>query len=878
MTKFSVLAATALFGAAPFQPTGQAAPTPLPSTNTLLLATRTHVWTRGIETNLQVELRRKSQDPVAALVKFKEPLRPADFRAFSKADLRLEEFLSDTSYLVLIPPSFRRDNLKLPKQVFAAALYKPDDKLRIRFGDKYPEWAYDPAKDQLKLLVGFWNGIGAEVITRDLALVKLSGRRYGADNSWLVVAPPRALLALAALPSVKIVEPGPVDPVPLNDGGRRVTLTDPAQSADFTVSPPRYNQVSGDGIHIAICEDGVMEGHKDFQRVDSAGQAVQLRFYYQRTNSSEHGTQAASIAAGNGFSSAEFDRAPFLLRGHAPEALLGDYPYFHGEADLYFNAIYDDGTQVSNHSYLQSLTSYDGVARSLDAIVRGTGTNSYENVIPARPAVWGAGNNGFEAQPRGGEEEGYYSVFTSAKNTISVGSVDTRRTRHSRFSALGPTSDGRIKPDVVAPGCLNSISGEGIMAASIRDDHLYFAGAGTSYAAPVVSGIIALMMQQYKKTFLVEPLLLPATYKAMLVQSATDMVKTNFIQDAEWQNPDTLTNVFYHEGPDFATGYGLVNAEAARVLISEASRWKEGGIRDTNHIQTWCIDVPAKASELKVVIAWDDEPGCTATTQTVVKLVNDLDLALKAPDGLTHLPWTLDPPRENPDLEAPARIEPAEIRPAYRAADHRNNVEMVTVTNPMAGVWQGTVKATQLTLGNVQAYGIASSHTIGSWCLPPEPDSPRPKSVCARYPDLCRSGLHRLPNLEGKDGGIQFVPSGPVPVEEICKFMLNCPGCDGPGWSLCPGYRMNVSGLPKHAQIVVFTDQDRIFSETNAGAEVRQVNVVKLRPGERQYVLITDAHRQPLNQRLNLKFEFQDLPPSAKQTRPRPAERRGANL
>ena len=80
------------------------------------------------------------------------------------------------------------------------------------------------------------------------------------------------------------------------------------------------------------------------------------------------------------------------------------------------------------------------------------------------------------------------------------------------FSSWGPTQDGRLKPDLAAPGC--QVGGDGGTTSTLGTAS-YDARCGTSMAAPVVTGIGALAVQHYRKVFPGRPDLLPATLKAM---------------------------------------------------------------------------------------------------------------------------------------------------------------------------------------------------------------------------------------------------------------------------------------------------------------------------------------------------------------------------
>lgn len=140
--------------------------------------------------------------------------------------------------------------------------------------------------------------------------------------------------------------------------------------------------------------------------------------------------------------------------------------------------------------------------------------------------VAAAGNNGYErVQTAEGLREGYHSVSITdpgnAESVITVGATHRYKPHAygvSYFSSRGPTGDGRIKPDLVAPGeKINSPVPGGDQRA--KD--------GTSMAAPHVSGAAALLMARYN-----ELIGEPAQVKSILKSTATDLGRERYFQGA----------------------------------------------------------------------------------------------------------------------------------------------------------------------------------------------------------------------------------------------------------------------------------------------------------------------------------------------------------
>jgi subtilisin family serine protease len=813
------------------------------------------------EPQARIELRRRVLEPelgtervqeflettpearVHSVLQFDGPLAEEEIDRLEGADVRLLGYLGDGAYSVSLPS--RTSLAAAPfRGLQAAFTLDADDKLSEALAEgRYPEWARK-ASGPVKVLVEFHPDVSDAQARKALVAAGVEGRPYGV-RTWAAQAAPEKIRMLAGIDAVKQVQEGPLPFLPLNESARRVADSNEAQQADFTTMPPSY-RVGGNGVQIGICDTGIDENHDDFDSVTTTGAAGASRVYATRAGSGGHGTHVASIAGGSGLDSAANGLPAFHRRGHAPEADLGDYPSFGSNFSRYEDAILNDGTDVTNHSYVQSMTVYDAEAADLDSIVRGDATSN-DNAIPARPQVWAAGNNGTSAQY--GDEEGYYAVFTSAKNTLSVGSVDTRDGRVSDYSSLGPTFDGRIKPDVVAPGCRDSIASPsaGIQAASAGTQG-YTGKCGTSMAAPVVTGIVGQLMEAVNAAF-GSATLLPSTYKAVLVQTAEDQVKERAYASREFDNPDTTAAIVFHAGPDFATGFGLVDADRARALVSDGDRWREASIQSTGDSDVWCLQVGPGAAEVKATIAWDDLPGDTSTAETTSKLVNDLDLELIRPDGTKVQPWTLDPLplTANPGDGAQDPIQISDVKPARRGDDRRNNVEMASVPLPDTGRWRVRVSGHQLPLGGPQAYSLATSHPIESPCIRVDfcqrfPQLCPGRHICERYPWVCKVDPGRI-KIEGTRWKID--PGKPVPVDPICRYVVDCPGCAGGGRGYCPGWDIALTGLPRDVRVDVFNDRGEVVFENREKAGDRTLRIRRRRAGDQLFAIFTDAKGNP---------------------------------
>jgi subtilisin family serine protease len=120
----------------------------------------------------------------------------------------------------------------------------------------------------------------------------------------------------------------------------------------------------------------------------------------------------------------------------------------------------------------------------------------------------------------------------NAELAITVGSTH-REMPHvygvSYFSSKGPTGDGRMKPDVVAPGekILSAATGKLLTDRAEGKQCEYVEDSGTSMAAPHVSGVIAAFLS-VRREFIGEP----ERVKQIFLGAATDLKRERSFQGA----------------------------------------------------------------------------------------------------------------------------------------------------------------------------------------------------------------------------------------------------------------------------------------------------------------------------------------------------------
>lgn len=358
-------------------------------------------------------------------------------------------------------------------------------------------------------------------------------------NGLAVTATPETIRALAARPEVASVRLDAVIPVP------RVAPAQsgvPAEANIVQVQAPRLWQlgVAGQGVTVATMDSGVDLNHPDLGPRWRGGSNSWFDPSGEHPGSpvdlDGHGSAVMGVLVGGDDGGTAIGVAPgarwiavkvFNDAGLAPYSSL--HQGFGWLLDPDGNPATDDAPDVVNNSW-----GFEETPGVCDPLAREFETDVRALRAAGIAVVFAAGNTGPDANT---------SVApANYPESFAVGSVGTLQspTAISDFSACGPsTCDGTVYPEVVAPGFVVRTAG---LTAGGTLPNAYVHVAGTSYSAPHVSGVMALLL------------------------SAFPGIPVDLLETAVRQSSVDLGAA----GPDNVYGHGLVDALAAFNVLSDS--------------------------------------------------------------------------------------------------------------------------------------------------------------------------------------------------------------------------------------------------------------------------------------------------------------------
>lgn len=474
--------------------------------------------------------------------------------------------------------------------------------------------------------------------------------------------------------------------------------------------------LDGEGQIVSVADTGLDTGVNDATMHDDfEGRVVSI---HDRVGdgandvNSGHGTHVAGSVLGNGA------RSNSTVRGMAPTARLvfqaiernsnENLDGIPADYNQLFQQAYDDGARIhtnswGNHQHGQ----YTAASQDIDEFM----WNHKDAVI-----LFSASNDGIDSNSDGVIELDSLSAQASAKNCITVGATEGNRLHGSNpppgydinwatgtwaakypvapisndhvsnnpegmaaFSGRGPTDDGRVKPDVVAPGTnilsvrSSAVTGTplwGDLAATDTLHDLYCWSGGTSMSTPLTAGSVALI-RQYLQRVCLHNSPSGALLKAVLIHGAAPITGQ--------YTPSEVGAV-----PDNSQGWGRVNLRDAlfpAFPVCWRFRDNAGDAVGTGENRDYTFQVTNGTVPFRATLVWTDFPS---NPTGAIGLVNQLRLSIIAPDGTTT-----------------------------QGAPANNNVQQVVSNNPQTGNYTVRVSGinvpTLVTQGQRQDFAVVVS-------------------------------------------------------------------------------------------------------------------------------------------------------------------------
>lgn len=416
--------------------------------------------------------------------------------------------------------------------------------------------------------------------------------------------------------------------------------------------------LEGQGVEVGVWDSNAFfKNHSEFSYFDGTNSVIITSNTESQTISSSHPTSVSSVIISQGL----FHDEQYDVTGVAPKISKLFYRDWNLVESEIINLVSENPKiLVSNHSYGYPIydEDQDAFIFSNEEIGQYTDDDStldeIANNYPYHLYVTSAGNDG-DVQYPGQEHEGYDMLLTGqlGKNILTVAAVSENNfglVQPTAFSQAGPTNDGRIKPEISAPG-------SSVIVAKWDDedpnrDDAYSLASGTSFSSPAVAGGVALLQQHYHN--LNNQYMLSSTVKGLLCHSADDIPSWNSFNDVI--------------GPDPKTGFGLMNLEKAAQIISTNAIDPLSIVEfDLENGETYTLNFTSMDSDqmLEATISWND-PVSTALFREK-ELVNDIDIRINDENN-TFFPWKLD----TTDITSPA----------IKGDNLVDNIEKIEVENP----------------------------------------------------------------------------------------------------------------------------------------------------------------------------------------------------
>ena len=429
------------------------------------------------------------------------------------------------------------------------------------------------------------------------------------------------------------------------------------------------SDLDGSNQTVAVADSGLDDDHGDFgNRI--VGNYDVINDGSTADKWSGHGTHVSCTVLGDG--------------------TRGGYTGVAPEADLYFQAMENDNTGNFQSPSLNGLlnSAYNAGARthtnswgsggnniygeytseSQDVDDRANYYDRYYNGAEGLTILFAAGNDGPNADTIGPPSTAKNSVTVGMHQNRYSGAPDTIMSGSSR----GPVDDGRIKPDVLAPGgyvrsCKAQEAGD--TGGSSWESTWYLEYTGTSMATPNAAGASA-MIRQYLEEIALRDSPQGALVKALLILGAEDVGSRDIPNNDEGWGRINIRN-------------SLAPADGQGIWVDDRSLLSASG-----NSKSYNFDIDIANDAFKAVLTWSDEYASTFSNK---QLVNNFDLEVIDPNGNVYLGNDFANGRST----------------TGGSADNTNNVEVVLIDSAVIGQWTVKVKDTYHGGSRSQPFALA---------------------------------------------------------------------------------------------------------------------------------------------------------------------------
>lgn len=605
------------------------------------------------------------------IVQFKNHITEANKKSLRAAGFKIYSYIPEDA-LIVRGAAAAVTELSLKSEIQAIVTFNPSMKVSQSFGTLNSVRAASIET----FIVSLFEARELQSIAQKISTISPEILVQKTTGTSLVITAARAHLnTIASIAGVEHIQPF-VQVQPLHLALSPSDIGDPQPSAvtdysDITgfesgTKVMNFDAAWAEGITgknqiVGMADTGLDSGdataiHSDFMGAVVSGYAVGM-FGKTWADPMGHGTHVAGSVLGRGVVSngkitggaygakivAQGMWSPMLNNLSVPTDL----------GKMFYQA-YTDGARIHTNSWGGAATpgEYEKMASLVDQIM----FEKQDLLI-----VFAAGNSGVDMDKDGRIDSNSLGIPATAKNALTVGASEnllavggiqkkvgelktakehwpaapiTESTMSDNthgiamFSSRGPTSDGRTKPDIMAPGTnILSVRSQQPTAEPLWGEYNkdYVWSGGTSMATPLTAGAAA-VTRQYLIEKLHQEKPTAALLKAYLLHTATEMFPGQYGQGGAASGQEILTL-----RPNSDEGYGLVNIQqvvnlgkSENLLLVDSKAGVATGATETAALKV------SKAGHLMVNLVWTDAAGSPNAGKA---LVNDLALEVVLPDG-----------------------------------------------------------------------------------------------------------------------------------------------------------------------------------------------------------------------------------------------------